>query len=136
MDRLCLAVFLASLEVSIVATSLVAITDGLKGFGQSSWIISVYMLIYTGRLISIDPRAGERFAYCMLRLLDRLGQAQRHFWAEVITYMLPWAIHCRFWSMWSCKNNVATVRGLRFVCIQVFSMARNMSGSFFEHLKV
>lgn len=91
------------------------------------------MLIYTGRMISIDPRADERFVYCLLRLLDRLGQAQRHFWAEVITYMLPWAIHCLFWSMWSSENNVATVR---FVCIQVFLTAHNMPGSFFEHFKV
>lgn len=49
MNRLCLAVFLASLEVSIVSTSLVAVTDDLKGFGYSSWIISAYMLTYTGR---------------------------------------------------------------------------------------
>ncbi|CAD6570392.1 MAG: hypothetical protein ASARMPREDX12_003478 [Alectoria sarmentosa] len=48
---LCLALFLASLEVSIVATSLIAITDDLQGFSESSWIVTSYMLTYTGFLI-------------------------------------------------------------------------------------
>ncbi|KAF2464555.1 MFS multidrug transporter-like protein [Lindgomyces ingoldianus] len=48
---LCLSIFLASLEVSIVATSLVAISNSLKSFEQSSWIINSYMLTYTGFLI-------------------------------------------------------------------------------------
>ena len=43
-----MAIFLASLEVSIVATSLVAVTDDLQGFRQSSWIVTAYMLTYTG----------------------------------------------------------------------------------------
>lgn len=48
---LCLAHFLSSLEVSIVATSLVAITDDLRGFSESSWIVTAYLLTYTGFLI-------------------------------------------------------------------------------------
>ncbi|KAL8902863.1 MAG: hypothetical protein Q9207_004328 [Kuettlingeria erythrocarpa] len=48
---LSLAVFLPSMEVSIVATSLLAITNELQGFGRGSWIITSYMLTYTGFLI-------------------------------------------------------------------------------------
>ena len=47
-NRLSLAVFLPSMEVSIVATSLLAITNELQGFDQSSWIVTSYMLTYTG----------------------------------------------------------------------------------------
>ncbi|CAF9915301.1 MAG: hypothetical protein HETSPECPRED_002355 [Heterodermia speciosa] len=48
---LSLAAFLATLEVSIVATSLVAISDEMQGLSRSSWIITAYMLTYTGFLI-------------------------------------------------------------------------------------
>ncbi|KAK0625390.1 putative multidrug resistance protein fnx1 [Bombardia bombarda] len=39
------------LEVTIVATSLVAITDDLGGFGQSSWIFTAYLITYITGLI-------------------------------------------------------------------------------------
>lgn len=62
----------------------------------------------------------SKIAYCLLRLLDHLGQVERYFWAETVTHALPWALRCFFWSMWSGENRVATVRGLRFVCIDLF----------------
>ena len=40
------------MEVSIVATSLLAITSDLQGFDQSSWIVTSYMLTYTGNPLS------------------------------------------------------------------------------------
>jgi len=43
--------FLSILEISIVSTALVAITNDLKGFERSSWIITSYLLTYTGFLI-------------------------------------------------------------------------------------
>ncbi|KAH8645580.1 major facilitator superfamily domain-containing protein [Tricladium varicosporioides] len=46
-----LSVFLANLEVSIVSTTLVAITDDLKSFDRSSWVVTSYLLTYTGFLI-------------------------------------------------------------------------------------
>lgn len=48
---LSLGLFLVSLEVSIVATSLVAISDDLKGFDKSSWIVTAYLLTYTGKTL-------------------------------------------------------------------------------------
>lgn len=41
--------FLSNLEVSIVSTSLVAITDDLRGFSQSSWIVTAYLLTFSGK---------------------------------------------------------------------------------------
>lgn len=46
--KISLAVFLPSMEVSIVATSLLAITNELQGFEQGSWMVTSYMLTYTG----------------------------------------------------------------------------------------
>lgn len=53
--RLCLALFLVSLEVSIVSTSLVAITNDLQGFGQFSWLVTAYLLTYTGMGLFMFP---------------------------------------------------------------------------------
>ncbi|KAF2177889.1 major facilitator superfamily transporter [Zopfia rhizophila CBS 207.26] len=49
-DRLCLCLFLSTLESTVVGTALVAITNDLGGFRSSSWIISAYLLTYTGFL--------------------------------------------------------------------------------------
>lgn len=46
-----LSLFIATLEVSIVSTSLVTITDSLQDFGDSSWIVIAYLLTYTGMSI-------------------------------------------------------------------------------------
>lgn len=43
-----LGLFLATMEVSIVSTALVAITDDLGDFGQSTWVVTSYLLTYTG----------------------------------------------------------------------------------------
>ena len=45
---LCVGLFLATLEISIVSTALVNITDGLRMFGQGNWIVTAYLLTYTG----------------------------------------------------------------------------------------
>lgn len=47
--RLCLSIFLVNFEISIVSTSLVSIVDDLHDFGRSSWVVTVYLLTYTGR---------------------------------------------------------------------------------------
>ncbi|KAF7588744.1 hypothetical protein BBP40_005270 [Aspergillus hancockii] len=45
------AVFLTAIEATIVSTSLVTITDDLGDFGRSSWVITSYLLTYTGCLM-------------------------------------------------------------------------------------
>ncbi|ORY12828.1 putative multidrug resistance protein fnx1 [Clohesyomyces aquaticus] len=46
-----LSIFLVNFEISVVSTSLVAITDGLHAFGRSSWIVTGYLLSYTTFII-------------------------------------------------------------------------------------
>lgn len=43
--------FLVNLEISIVSTSLVSITDELKSFSQSSWVVTAYLLTYTSFML-------------------------------------------------------------------------------------
>jgi MFS family permease len=47
-SRIMLATFLVNIEVSIVGTSLVTITNSLHGFNQTSWIATGYLVTYTG----------------------------------------------------------------------------------------
>ncbi|RPA95467.1 putative MFS multidrug transporter [Choiromyces venosus 120613-1] len=46
-----LSLFLSTLETTIVSTSLISITNALNGFDQGSWVVTSYMLTYTGFLI-------------------------------------------------------------------------------------
>lgn len=45
--RMCLALFIATTEISIVSTVLVSITNGLGDFADGSWIITAYLLTCT-----------------------------------------------------------------------------------------
>ncbi len=59
-----IAIFLPNLEISIVSTSLVAITDELHGFSQTGWIVVAYLITYTG--IHLDPELLLD-SFCILR---------------------------------------------------------------------
>ncbi|MCJ1393515.1 hypothetical protein MMC18_006390 [Xylographa bjoerkii] len=48
---LCLSLLLSTLETTIVSTSLVSITNALKDYEQSGWVVTSYLLTYTGFLI-------------------------------------------------------------------------------------
>ena len=50
-----LSLFIATLEVSIVSTSLVTITNEFHAFGSSTWIVIAYLLTYTGSYLSNSP---------------------------------------------------------------------------------
>lgn len=45
--------FLVNLEISIISTSLVSITNDLKSFSQASWVVTAYLLTYTSLMIII-----------------------------------------------------------------------------------
>ena len=53
-SRLDLGLFLAMLEVSIVSTALVPITNDLQILGQSSWVVISYLVTYSGMLPEIQ----------------------------------------------------------------------------------
>ncbi|KAF7899502.1 hypothetical protein EAF00_003838 [Botryotinia globosa] len=48
---LCLSLMLSSLDITIVSTSLVTISDDLQAFDQSSWIVNSYLATYFSALI-------------------------------------------------------------------------------------
>ena len=54
------------MEVSIVSTSLVSITDDFHGFGQTSWLITAYLSTYTGRYKSLEHQGGGSFGTCRI----------------------------------------------------------------------
>lgn len=41
--------FLVNIEVSIVGTSLISITDDLHSFKQGGWVVTGYLITYTGK---------------------------------------------------------------------------------------
>ena len=45
-----LGLFLATAEVTVISTSLVTINEHLQGGDQSTWVITSYLLTYTGFL--------------------------------------------------------------------------------------
>lgn len=47
--RLCLCVFLSALDITIVSTSLTTISNDLRAFDKSSWIVSSYLTTYFSR---------------------------------------------------------------------------------------
>jgi hypothetical protein len=45
-----IALFLSTLETTIVSTSLVSIADSLSGFEDRNWVVTAYFLTYTGMI--------------------------------------------------------------------------------------
>ncbi|EMR65128.1 putative efflux pump antibiotic resistance protein [Eutypa lata UCREL1] len=63
--------FLVQIEISIVTTSLVAITNDLGGFDTASWVVSSYLLGYVGVVVIISKLSdifGRKpaFVLCIL----------------------------------------------------------------------
>ncbi|KAK3905124.1 drug resistance transporter EmrB/QacA subfamily [Staphylotrichum tortipilum] len=46
-----IALFLSTLETTIVSTSLLSIADALSGFEERNWVVTAYFLTYTGFLV-------------------------------------------------------------------------------------
>ncbi|KAJ5692410.1 hypothetical protein N7462_001833 [Penicillium macrosclerotiorum] len=62
-----LCLYLVNIEVTIVSTSLVTIVDDLLGFDRSSWVITSYLVTYTGFIIiwsKFSDVAGRKVAIC------------------------------------------------------------------------
>ena len=43
--------FLVNIEVSIVGTSLISITDDLRSFKQGGWVVTGYLITYTSKIL-------------------------------------------------------------------------------------
>ncbi|CZR35868.1 uncharacterized protein FPRO_00009 [Fusarium proliferatum ET1] len=66
-SALCLSLLLSTLETTIVSTALVSIVDALEGFNMAGWIVTSYLVTYTGFLI-IYSKLSDIFG-CKLMLL-------------------------------------------------------------------
>lgn len=49
-SRIWISFYLVNLEVTIVSTSLIAMTDELKGFDKTGWITTAFLSTFTGTL--------------------------------------------------------------------------------------
>lgn len=50
---LSLCMVLVNIEVAIIGTSLISITDDLHGFSQMGWVVTGYLITYTGGFICV-----------------------------------------------------------------------------------
>jgi hypothetical protein len=46
-----LALFLVNFEITIVSTALVSISNDLNDFARTSWVVTAYLITYTGIFI-------------------------------------------------------------------------------------
>jgi len=51
---------LSTIETTIVSTALVAITNALDGFQKNNWIVTSYLLTYSG-MYTITTGFGENY---------------------------------------------------------------------------
>ncbi|KAJ4419091.1 hypothetical protein N0V85_001189 [Neurospora sp. IMI 360204] len=63
-----IALFLSTLETTIVSTSLVSITNTLSGFHLRDWVVTAYFITYTGFLV-IYAKLGDVFGRKTMYLL-------------------------------------------------------------------
>lgn len=52
--QLCTSYFLVNIEVSIVGTSLISITNDLHNFKQGEWVVTGYLITYTIKIFNGD----------------------------------------------------------------------------------
>ncbi|KAM7204961.1 Major facilitator superfamily domain containing protein [Rhypophila sp. PSN 637] len=57
---LCSGLFLSSLETTIIATALVSISSSLGSYDQSNWVVTAYLVTYTG-FLTIFARFSDMF---------------------------------------------------------------------------
>lgn len=75
-------ILLATLDTTIISTSLITIASDLGHFDQASWIIVSYLLTYSG------------FLLIFTRLSDILGRKPTLLFSVVM--FLVWSIGCGF----------------------------------------
>ena len=90
-----------------MSTTLATITDDLKGFSQSSWVITAYLITYTGKLssLALDQVAADTLE----RPFHHMGQIERHLWPKADIDNLARSVHCVFGSVWGSADDHAIV---------------------------
>lgn len=108
LGRLWIALFLSTVETTIVSTALVSITDALHGFDSRDWIITSYLLTYTGTHTTIR-NTTLRFLTERNRISCHLCQVQRCLRQENHDTPCPHSFHNLFNSLWCCQVDGLTV---------------------------
>lgn len=75
-DRIWIALFLSTLETTIVSTALVSISDALNDFELRNWIVTSYFLTYTGNPFLACYRTRLIFQ----RFSDHLRKIKQYIW--------------------------------------------------------
>ncbi|GMF74536.1 unnamed protein product [Aspergillus oryzae var. brunneus] len=86
--RLMICLYLVNMEVTIVSTSLIAITSDLNGFNKTSWIITGFLITFTGRKflsLSLSGSANRTAGFMSIwtRVSDIIGRKKTLLAAEV-----------------------------------------------------
>ena len=97
---LSLSLLLSTLETTIVSTSLVSIGDALHRFDQSGWVVTSYLLTYTGAPFSVLLTTYSLKLTGGNRLSDHLCQVQRHLRSEAHAAHCPCAVHRLLDCLW------------------------------------
>ncbi|KAK8119738.1 efflux pump antibiotic resistance protein [Apiospora kogelbergensis] len=91
---LCMGLFLVNFEVTVVGTALVSITNDLQDFAKSSWIVTAYLLTYTGMVKSpawhfhlVMPTSHTPLFYSNAEMLVWLGTGCLVIWARVSDFI-------------------------------------------------
>lgn len=56
LPRIGIMMFITNMEVPVLITALVSITEDLGGFGDVGWVLSSYLLGYVGTFNRINSR--------------------------------------------------------------------------------
>ena len=85
-----MCMFLVNIEVSIVGTSLISITNDLHGFRQVDWVVTAYLITYTSMIIiwaklsDIFGRKQVTMATMIIFVVSSGGCAASHTMSELI----------------------------------------------------
>lgn len=104
--RLGIAVFLVTVEISIVATALVSIGDSLHAFDLTSWIVTAYLLTYTGNNTLISSCSVPKFSN---RVPHYLRQTKRFAWTKASVGLFSISFHCVLRRMCQREDRYAVV---------------------------
>jgi len=97
-----------------VSTSLVSITNDLHGFENRDWVVTSYLLTYTGLLSpfptpfllffysTFEETMVSNFTHVMDRIPGDLCKIQRYIWEQIYDAPCSVDLHCIFNSVWSC----------------------------------
>jgi MFS family permease len=55
LSSLMICIYMVNVEVTIVSTSLITIANGFHSFNRTSWVVTGYLITYTGTHLLFEP---------------------------------------------------------------------------------